>query len=272
VVPRGVLLDVEVGLGNVRLGLVVVVVGDEVLDGVVGEELAQLVAELGGERLVVGDQEGRALHLLDDPGHRRRLAGAGRAEHRLVALARLEPGRKLGDRGRLVAGRLIRLGCFELRHHAKASLMVLESESPPYGAYATIMGVFAAGLAGAGGLAKIFDRNPACQTPLDLVVLSAASFKTSRTLARDEVTSFLREPFVQGRAHTGDDEEPVEGGMHQAIGELVTCSRCVGTWAAAALAVTQILAPRFGRLLTWSLAAAGANDFLQAGFTELTNR
>jgi hypothetical protein len=40
VVPRGVLLDVEVGLRDVRLGLVVVVVRDEVLDGVVGEELA----------------------------------------------------------------------------------------------------------------------------------------------------------------------------------------------------------------------------------------
>ena len=58
--------------------------------------------------------------------------------------------------------------------------------------------------------------------------------------------------------------------MRQAIGELVTCSRCVGTWAATGLAVSQILAPRAGRLLTWSLAAAGANDWLQAGFTALT--
>ncbi len=148
--------------------------------------------------------------------------------------------------------------------------MEVTVERPPYGAYATIMGVFAAGLAGAGGLARIFDRNPACQTPLDLVVLSAASFKASRTLASDEVTSFIREPFVRGEAHSGEDEEPVEGGMHQAIGELVTCSRCVGTWAAAGLAVTQILSPRFGRLLTWSLAAAGANDILQAGFAALT--
>jgi hypothetical protein len=145
-------------------------------------------------------------------------------------------------------------------------------ESPPYGAYAGIVGVFAAGLAGAGGLARAFDRNPACQTPLDLVVLSLAAFKGGRTLARDEVTSFLRQPFVRGEAHSGDDEEPVEGGFHQAIGELVTCSRCVGTWAAAGLATTQILAPRFGRLLTWSLAAAGANDFLQAGFAALTSK
>ena len=61
VVPRAVLLDVEVGLRDVRLGLVVVVVRDEVLDRVVGEELAELVAELGGERLVVRDHERRAL-------------------------------------------------------------------------------------------------------------------------------------------------------------------------------------------------------------------
>jgi hypothetical protein len=30
--------------------------------------------------------------------------------------------------------------------------------------------------------------------------------------------------------------------------------------------------PRFGRLLTWSLGAAAANDFLQAGFTALTEK
>jgi hypothetical protein len=143
---------------------------------------------------------------------------------------------------------------------------------PPYGSYATIMGGFAAGLAGAGALARRLDRNPACQSPLDLVVLSLASFKAARTLANDEVTSFLRAPFVQGEAYEGEGEEPVEGGMEQAIGELVTCSRCVGTWAAAALAFSQILAPRTGRLLSWSLAAAGANDFLQAAFAALTSK
>lgn len=137
---------------------------------------------------------------------------------------------------------------------------------PPYESYAAIMVAFAGGLGAAGVLARLLGRDPQCHTALDLVVLSAASFKAARTLAHDEVTSFLREPFVKGHAHEGDDEEPVQGGMEQAIGELVTCSRCVGTWAAAALVGTQTLAPRFGRLLTWSLAAAGANDVLQAGF------
>jgi hypothetical protein len=148
-----------------------------------------------------------------------------------------------------------------------------ETKKPPYGAYAGIMGTFAGGLAAAGVLARLLGRDPRGDTGLDLAVLSAATFKAARTISRDEVTSFLRNPFVEGEAGTGDDEAPKEtGGLQQAIGELVTCSRCVGTWAAAGLATTQILAPRFGRLLTWSLAAAGANDFLQAGFVALTSK
>jgi hypothetical protein len=139
---------------------------------------------------------------------------------------------------------------------------------PPYGSYAAIMGTFTGLLATAGALGRLLDRDPQCQTALDFAVLSAASFKAAHTLSHDEVTSFLRQPFVRGHAHSGD-EEPVEGGMEQAIGELVTCSRCIGTWTAAALASTQIIAPRFGRLLTWSLGAAAANDFLQAGFSAL---
>jgi Protein of unknown function (DUF1360) len=142
-------------------------------------------------------------------------------------------------------------------------------DRPPYQSYAVIMGSFAGLLGAAGAIGRLLDRDPQCQTALDFVVLGGASFKAARTLARDEVTSFVRQPFVRGEAHTGEGEEPVEGGMAQAIGELVTCTRCVGTWTAAGLASAQILAPRFGRLLTWSLAAAAANDFLQAGFAAL---
>jgi hypothetical protein len=150
--------------------------------------------------------------------------------------------------------------------------MVSVRERPPYEAYAAIMGVFAGGLAAAGAMARALDRDPQCHTALDFAVLGAAAFKAARTLSHDEVTSFLRQPFVRGQAHSGEDEEPVQGGMEQAIGELVTCSRCAGTWVAAALAVTQVVAPRFGRLLTWSLGAAAANDFLQAGFSALAGK
>jgi hypothetical protein len=152
-------------------------------------------------------------------------------------------------------------------------VMERPTASPPYHAYATITGVFVAGLALSGGIARLLGREPRQQTWLDLATLSAATFKASRTIARDDVTRFLREPFVEGDPRDPEDEHPVQtGGIEQAIGELVTCSRCVGTWAAAGLATTQVLAPRFGRMLTWTLAGAGINDFLQAGFTALTRK
>ena len=104
-VDRRVLLDVEVAARDVGLGLVIVVVGDEVLDRVLGEVGAELVAELRGERLVVGDHERGPLDRLDHPGDRHRLARASRAEQRREALAVLERIGDLLDRAGLVGGR-----------------------------------------------------------------------------------------------------------------------------------------------------------------------
>jgi hypothetical protein len=145
-------------------------------------------------------------------------------------------------------------------------------QQAPHSAYAAIMGTFAAGIAGAGLLARALGRNPEEQRPIDLAILGLATFKAARTVARDEVTSFIREPFVEGEAHEGGEDAVETGDIRQAIGELVTCTRCIGTWIAAGLTTTQVIAPRFGRLLTWSLAAAGANDFLQGGFAALMHK
>ena len=79
-VDRGVLLDVGVGLRDVRLGLVVVVVADEVFDRVVRQQLAELLGQLGAERLVGRHDQRRPLQPLDQPRGGGALAGAGRAE------------------------------------------------------------------------------------------------------------------------------------------------------------------------------------------------
>ena len=116
VVDRGVLLDVGVRRRQVGLGLVVVVVADEVLDGVVREVLAELVAELRGQRLVVGDHERRPVDALDHARHGVRLAGRGRAQKRLVAVAAVDALDQLGDRPRLVAGGLVGGGNLQVGH------------------------------------------------------------------------------------------------------------------------------------------------------------
>jgi hypothetical protein len=143
--------------------------------------------------------------------------------------------------------------------------MSAQTDSPPHEAYATIAGAFFAGL----GLVAAAARRSPPGTALDLAALSAATFKAARTLSRERVASFVRQPFVEGEADLGEDEEPKGEGLQRAIGELVTCPRCVGTWSAAGLAATQMLTPRFGRLLVWTLSASAANDFLQAAFTAL---
>ena len=143
--------------------------------------------------------------------------------------------------------------------------MDVQTERPPYEAYAAIAGTLFAGL---GAVAALSRRSPPA-TALDLVALSAATFKASRTLSREKVASFLREPFVEGETGLGEEERPAGEGFQRALGELVLCTRCVGTWSAAALASTQMLTPRFGRALTWTLAAGAANDFLQASFSAL---
>ena len=146
-------------------------------------------------------------------------------------------------------------------------------EQPPYRAYATIVGTFLAGLGAVSGIAATRGRPHYRMAPIDLALLGLATFKASRTVARDKVTSFVREPFVEGDAYDGEDEEPThDTGMKQALGELVTCTRCIGTWIGASLASIQILAPRTGRLLTSVLAAGAVNDFLLAGFAALTSK
>ena len=103
-VDRRVLLDVEVLARDVRLGLVVVVVADEVLDGVGREVGPELVAELGRQRLVVGEHERRPLQPLDRGRHRHRLAGAGGAQQRHPARAGLDALDDAVDRLRLIGG------------------------------------------------------------------------------------------------------------------------------------------------------------------------
>ena len=107
VIDGGVLLDEGVRLRDVGLGLVVVVVGDEVLHRVVRQQLTELSGHLGGQGLVRLKDEGGALDLLDEPGGRRGLAGSRGAKQDDVLLPRPQTLSQLGDRRRLVpAGRV----------------------------------------------------------------------------------------------------------------------------------------------------------------------
>jgi hypothetical protein len=100
----------------------------------------------------------------------------------------------------------------------------------------------------------------------DLLPLSAATFSISKIIAKEKVGSWVREPFVDDPVGR---KQPRGGRFQHALGELVTCSRCVGAWTALGLVGLRLAQPRTGRTVTTVFAAAGLNDFMQAGFRGL---
>ena len=130
-VDGGILFDIGIGGGDIRFRLVIIVVGDKVLDRAVRKELAKLGAELRGQRLVVRDDQRWALYALDDGGHRIGFARAGDAQQYLTGHAALNALRQRLDGLRLVALRL------ERRFENKApflhdDLLILQRVGLPY--------------------------------------------------------------------------------------------------------------------------------------------
>jgi len=104
-VDGAVLLDEQVALRHIGLGLVIVVVADEVLDRVFGKELAEFAVELGRQRLVGREHDGRAPQAGDHVGHGEGLARARHAQQGLEHLAIVDALDQLTDRLRLIARR-----------------------------------------------------------------------------------------------------------------------------------------------------------------------
>ena len=97
VVNRRVFLDEGIGGGEVRFGLVIVVVRDEVFYSVIGKQLLELTVELGSKGLVGRQHQGRAVLRGNDVGYGEGLARTGDAEEYLIAVATAEPFDQFGD-------------------------------------------------------------------------------------------------------------------------------------------------------------------------------
>ena len=107
IVDRGILLDEGIGGRHIGLGLVIVVIRDEILHRVVREELLELAVQLRRQGLVVGQDDSRALQALDDIGHGKGLARTGDPEQGLVRQSIIDVLDDLIDGRWLVAGRCI---------------------------------------------------------------------------------------------------------------------------------------------------------------------
>lgn len=138
------------------------------------------------------------------------------------------------------------------------------------GGYAALTGVFTA-LAGAFvAWFRTSERElPERMEVADLALVTVATHKASRLLAKDRVTSIVRAPFTQFQGDEGQGEvaERARGtGLRRAIGELLICPYCLGMWIAAAFAAGLLVAPRPTRWVAAVLTAVFGSDMLQIAY------
>jgi len=142
----------------------------------------------------------------------------------------------------------------------------------PLRGYIALLGAYAA-LTAAGAAVVRRKGLPAERPgPLDLVLLAAATFRVSRTLAKDAVASPLRAPFAtyQGPGGPGEVmEAPRPGAFRHAAGELLICPFCLTQWVATAGVLGYALYPRATRWVTAGMTAVAAADAMHYGYARL---
>jgi hypothetical protein len=124
--------------------------------------------------------------------------------------------------------------------------------------YLTLIGIFWALFLAF--LPRRGERRPLELGSLDLAMLGFATFRLARLTADDRVTQPLREPFTETEpdaSGVGENTVAEGSGVRKAIGELISCPTCVGTWAAAFLVYGLRVAPGPTRFFLAIMATAG---------------
>ena len=128
--------------------------------------------------------------------------------------------------------------------------------------YATLNAVFGAVLAAVILASRERTRESDPLTGRDLAVSGAATFALSKVIAKERIGVWVREPFVDEE----NGKQPRGRRLRHAVGELVTCTRCVGAWSALGLVGLRLTSPSAGRVVNDVLAVSAMNDWLQSGF------
>lgn len=103
--------------------------------------------------------------------------------------------------------------------------------------------------------------------PFDLVQLGLASYRLGRLVSYDKVFEAYRAPFTRTVPDpSGEDMTvvPRGKGTRSAIGELIACPICAGTWIAAGLVYGLNLFPGATRTFMAIMSSIGLAEFINA--------
>ena len=147
----------------------------------------------------------------------------------------------------------------------------MTSETNPEPASSSDYAALSAGWAALLGTVLVAARDKGDEPvrPAEVVPLGLATFALAKLVAKEKVDAWVREPFVEERA---GGREPRGEGLRYAVGELITCTRCVGVWSALGLTALRVTRPREARVVNAVLGASAINDVAQAGFTWLCRK
>jgi hypothetical protein len=101
----------------------------------------------------------------------------------------------------------------------------------------------------------------------DWVLLVGSTFRLGRLVAFDKIFDPLRAPWTVTKPDetgAGESVEPRGQGARQAIGELISCPICAGTWIAAALTYALHILPGPARLFMTIMSTIGIVEILNA--------
>ena len=124
IIDRGILFDIGIRTWYIRFGLIIIIIADEILHRIFGEELLQLVIKLCRKGFIMRNDQSRLLDFLNDICHREGFARACYPQQSLEFQALLEALRNFFNRLRLITGRFI------FRYHFEFVLHFFSSQRP----------------------------------------------------------------------------------------------------------------------------------------------
>ena len=149
-------------------------------------------------------------------------------------------------------------------------------EQRPLAADLGAMGVYLGLVSAAAAAVRVSGKELPERIPLgDAFLLTVATFRLARRIAKDPVTAPVRAPFVRFEGQSGHAEVAEEvrehGGAKHAIGELLTCPFCLAQWVGTGFVFGYVASPKATRLAALTMTMVAGSDVLQFAYDAIQN-
>ena len=138
------------------------------------------------------------------------------------------------------------------------------------------MGVYLGLVSAAAAAVRASGRELPERIPVgDALLLTVATFRLARRIAKDPVTAPIRAPFTRFEGASGHAEVAEEvrehGGAKHAVGELLTCPFCLAQWVGTGFVFGYVAAPKATRLAALTMTMVAGSDVLQFVYDAIQN-